>query len=363
MFALICDFVMLPCFSKCVLLVFFLACAFRVSTFFTSPPELFAPVWSKWPLCAGSESNLDGMFCCRAMPFTDEQKIDCVRWFFENGATSGRRTIADVQSEFRLKYGFYGPAGVIPFPDRNSIRRWVSNYKETGSATEDLPRSGRPRTVLTDENVWSMCVSVEEKRSQGHRPRAAEFVAEGGGGISKSSVKNLLDEAGLNDYKYEKLAHPVITTEAHKKRVLAYAERELARIDGERAAQLAAGAADDPPHRNHLFMTDEARFPLDGYFHSANDHYYASENLHLKRPKESHTPWVMVWLGLSRHYVTTIHFFDGTVNQHSYGALLRSKFSAWNSDPNSYFVRRKADIIWQQDGARAHIAKSVSACF
>jgi hypothetical protein len=56
-------------------------------------------------------------------------------------------------------------------PSMQLIKKWVQNFKETGSTTNQ-PLSGRPRTSWDPENVESVRASVREQFGFSTRKRS-----------------------------------------------------------------------------------------------------------------------------------------------------------------------------------------------
>ena len=87
------------------------------------------------------------------MSCSDEHRGFVIEAFFKNNdsVTATRRA-------FRKRFWLYATDDV---PDRETILRWVSNVRASGSALPRKP-SGRPRNVRTPENVQRVRVSIEQ---------------------------------------------------------------------------------------------------------------------------------------------------------------------------------------------------------
>ncbi|GBN89029.1 hypothetical protein AVEN_23529-1 [Araneus ventricosus] len=68
---------------------------------------------------------------------TEQEKAMCVLWFFET------KSVITTQRRFRTKYKKDPPSD-------NSIRRWLTQFQETGSV---LHRKGPGRPITSQENV------------------------------------------------------------------------------------------------------------------------------------------------------------------------------------------------------------------
>ena len=100
------------------------------------------------------------------------ERTQIVKLFYEN-----RESIISTQRAYRRHYQ------VRNAPSDNAIRSIVCRFEQQGAVT-DLPRTGRPRNVRTDENRERVRESVEETATSTRR-RSTEL------GISRSSLSQL----------------------------------------------------------------------------------------------------------------------------------------------------------------------------
>ncbi|XP_023211857.1 uncharacterized protein LOC111614724 isoform X1 [Centruroides sculpturatus] len=88
---------------------------------------------------------------------------------------------ATVKKMFIEKYPAAEP------PTRQAIYKLNKRFEETG-AVVDLPRSGRPRTAVTDDNVRKVAEAFLANPGKSIRKASAEF------GIARSSYQRILDK-------------------------------------------------------------------------------------------------------------------------------------------------------------------------
>jgi hypothetical protein len=114
---------------------------------------------------------------------------------------------------------------------------------------------------------------------------------------------------------------------------------------------------------DHLIMSDEAHFHLNGNVNKQNFRYWSAENPHMLHQKPLHSEKVTVWCGVSAFGVLGPYFFENatgqsvTVTSDRYVELLREFL-------NDELCRLRVDtrLVWfQQDGATAHTAQNSMA--
>ena len=113
------------------------------------------------------------------------ERTQIVKLFYQN-----RESIISTQRAYRRHYQ------VRNAPSDNAIRSIVSRFEQQGAVT-DLPRTGRPRNVRTDENCKRVRESVEETATTSTRRRSTEL------GISRSSLRRILHSLKLFPYKVQ----------------------------------------------------------------------------------------------------------------------------------------------------------------
>ena len=87
------------------------------------------------------------------MAWSGEHRAFVVAQFVKNG-----ESVVATQRSFRRHFSLnrHGPV-----PTGKTIRRWVSNFRQTSSAL-NRRRSGRPRTRTAEENVTAVAASIEQ---------------------------------------------------------------------------------------------------------------------------------------------------------------------------------------------------------
>ncbi|CAF4924080.1 unnamed protein product, partial [Rotaria sp. Silwood2] len=98
------------------------------------------------------------------------------------------KTLKTVNEAFQDEY----PDDEIPA--RQTIYRLATKFDETGSV-EDAPRSGRPTSITTEENMQlvSESYTLNPQKSQRHAAHDLD--------ISRSSVRRIMKELNLKPYK------------------------------------------------------------------------------------------------------------------------------------------------------------------
>ena len=90
-------------------------------------------------------------------------RVELVELYYENG-----RSVTQCLRAFRKAHGRYAA------PSETTVRALVKKFKETGSV-HDVPRSGRPRTARTEENVNAVAADVAANPTTSTRHRAQQL--------------------------------------------------------------------------------------------------------------------------------------------------------------------------------------------
>lgn len=118
--------------------------------------------------------------------FTGAERAFCVRilqkhWFCDFSATKVSQSLRDINEA----------------PSAQLIKNWVQKFEETGS-TLNKPRTGRPRSSRTEENVESVRISVRENPALSVRKRARAV------NVLRSSLHRILrKDLCLHPYKIQ----------------------------------------------------------------------------------------------------------------------------------------------------------------
>lgn len=121
-------------------------------------------------IVAANECLCDAIWCVDTM---DHQWLPQHRAFVLETFFKSNESFISTQRQFRVHFNV-GRHGATP--NRKTIHRWVSNFRNTASALKIKP-SGRPRTVRTPENVETVCASVlrSPKRSARRQSMALQL--------------------------------------------------------------------------------------------------------------------------------------------------------------------------------------------
>lgn len=216
---------------------------------------------------------------------------------------------------------------------KNTVKSIVDKFYQTGSV-HDLPRSGRPRSARSEENIAAVSASVADSPSTSIRHRGQEL------GIARSSLHRIL-RIDLHLHPYKIQLRQFIDADDHKDR-RTFANWALERLDA------------DPNFFRKIIFSDEANFHLDGYVNKQNCRIWGSENPHQVAQTPLHPQKVNVWCGLWAGGIIGPYFFEND----------RGAFVTTNSDRYhemlEYFLWPELEGIdlrhmwFQQDGARAH---------
>lgn len=243
---------------------------------------------------------------------TVQEKAMCVLWFFET------KSVITTQRRFRTTYQKDPPSD-------NSIRRWLTQFQETGSV---LHRKGAGRPSTSQENVDRIQETFTRSPRTSTRQAAVQLH------MPHTTIWNVLhNRLHLNAYKVQ------IVQALHqndKPRRFEFAEKMLTRIE------------DDENYLRKWFFSDESTFHVSGKVNTHNCRIWGSENSHDYRELERDSPKVNVWCAVSHTEVIGPFFFAETsINSVTYLDML-----------DLYAVpqmqQHQPDVIFQQDGAPPH---------
>lgn len=214
-----------------------------------------------------------------------------------------------------------------------TVIRINKNFTDTGSVA-DLPRTGRPKTGRSEDNVERVRDAIAQAPTTSTRRLSAEL------GIKRTSVYRILKK----DLKF-KSTIPVLC-------------QFLNEDDFDRRLQFAEWYAEmadnDPDFPGKILWSDEACFKVNGHVNRHNSIYWSANNPHRLMPVAQQGPGVMVWCGILDNTIIGPYFFDkGTVNGEQYLRMLETYL--WPA------VCGRQDIFFQQDGAQPHYALTVRA--
>jgi len=252
---------------------------------------------------------------------TKEQRVFVLKHWWMSG-----RTVRKVNTAFRNEF----PDQKVP--SRQAIHQLAKKFDETGSV-DDAPRSGRPPTIDTEENLElvSETFSLNPRTSQRRASRELS--------ISRSSLQRLMKDLNLKAYK-PRLLHAL--NEDDPDRRVEFCEWIL------------ESSQEDPTLLDRILWTDEAIFQINGRVNRHNCVYWADTNPHLIIEQEIHVPQVIVWGGIWSNGVVGPFFFEGNVTSEKYFRMLNDSIIP-QLEAHSDF----RTMIWQQDGAPPHYGQIV----
>lgn len=229
------------------------------------------------------------------------------------------------QRKFRQKFG-----RGVPVPVANTIKNIHRKAAETGTLTDD-PRSGRPRSSGSEENLGRLSQSMAEDPHLSVRARSRET------DIPRESVRRLLRN-DLQAYPYRPKILQALSDEDKAMRQ-AFCEDMSVILDH------------DWTFLDQLVFTDEANFHLNGTVNRHNCRYWATENPNFIITEPLHSPHTTVWAGVWAGGFIGPFFHDQTVNGHRYLGMLENDVLPVLQNIEAF---REGQMWWQQDGAPPH---------
>lgn len=171
---------------------------------------------------------------------TKEERIFPLKTFYKSAATA---VVNEWGRHFTSKPPF-----------RQTVYDIRDRFEQRGSVM-DAPRSGRPTTVSTEENLLRLCLAVTKSPWKSTRPLACEL------DLSRRSVQRMLHEQNYKVY-IPRLLHGLL--EDDPDRCLQFCELMLNRHKH------------DPNLFNKIVWSDEANFKLSGQVNRHNCTYWYS---------------------------------------------------------------------------------------
>ncbi|CAF4146178.1 unnamed protein product [Rotaria sp. Silwood2] len=244
------------------------------------------------------------------------EKTEIVKWYavYQNATEVGR--------QFQNRFDRTPPTS-------KNILSLVRKFDETGSL-EDRPRSGRPRSISTDENKERVRSTFEENPATSIRRASLDL------NLSRSSLQRMMKELGLKPYRPQ-LLHSL--NEDDPDRRCEFADTFLNLL------------ADDSSLLDRIVWADEAIFKLNGHVNRHNCVYYAVENPHVIITQEMNSPGITVWAGIWVGGIIGPFFFHGNVTADSYLEMLQKDIV-----PSISSQMDLEDVVYMHDGAPAHYA-------
>ena len=261
------------------------------------------------------------------MAWSGEHRAFVVEQFVKNG-----ESVVAMQRSFRRHFSLNRHD---PVPTGKTIRRWVSNFRQTSSAL-NRRRSGRPRTRTAEENVTAMADSIEQSPRCSLQKHAFALH------MSATSVHRILHRS-LHMHPYKIMV-----------------VQELSESDYETRTNLSRDILQSIPPTSVTICSDEAHFHLSGTVNKQNFRYWSQNNPRELHQRPLHSPKVTIWCAVGSFGVWGSYFFEEggatvTVTSDRYCEMLerflRPKVTQLLAD-------HEPDGVWfQQDGATSHTSR------
>ena len=143
-----------------------------------------------------------------------------------------------------------------PSPSRHAIYRIRNKFESTGSVV-NLPKSGRPKTSMTEENEIRVALTFVNSPRKSTRRASMEL------SIPRTSLRRLMGKLRLKPYR-PRLIHGLLEDDPDRR--LQFCEMERDQI-----------AMEQPDLLDKIIWSDEACFKLSDH---VNCVYWADENPH-----------------------------------------------------------------------------------
>ncbi len=210
-------------------------------------------------------------------------------------------------------------------PIRQTIYDINRRFDDTGTVG-DMPRSGRPRSAQSLENVRAILDTFERSPKKSSRRASLEL------GIDRMAILRILSTLGIGPYRPH-LVHALNDDDFDRR--VEFCEVWLEMIDAEFDFSL----------QDLVWWSDESTFKLNGHVNRHNAVMWAEDNPDYTMEREFQSPGVCVWAAISSNGIIGPFFFDGTVTSPSYLSMLQDYF--W---PSLAAFAEIEDFYFQQDG-------------
>lgn len=210
-------------------------------------------------------------------------------------------------------------------PSRSTIKYWKLKILETGSLKADRPKSGRPRTVQTDDNKENIRNAVTDNACVSTRCLADNL------DISQRSVLRILHSEKMKPFKpnYGQLLY-----DGDEDRRVQFCELMTGMFNN------------DPAMLRKITFSDECCFHLDSTVNKHNIHFWGLQKPDVTIGKPVNTMSLTVWACIGFRGLIDYDISPNTMNGESYCEILQQKVVP-------YFQRRH-EMWYQQDGAPPH---------
>ena len=261
------------------------------------------------------------------MAWSGQHRAFVVEEFIKNG-----ESVIMAQRSFRRQFSL---SRHDPVPDAKTIRRWVSNFRQTSSALNKRS-PGRPRTATGPESVAAVAASIQQSPRRSARKHASAL------GMSVRSVCRILHR-DLNMHPYKMMV-----------------VQELNERDYETRTTLCRDILQNIPPTAVLICSDEAHFHLSGTVNKQNFRYWSVNNPCELHERPLHSAKVTVWCAIGDFGVWGPYFFEEegvtvTVTSDRYCELLERFLQP--KVVQLIAAHHPEDVWFQQDGATAHTSR------
>lgn len=257
---------------------------------------------------------------------------DRIHILMMRGWGDNQRSFEDVRSLFNETFRI----GQVPI-SKMTVSRTVRRFNEHGTI-KDLPRSGRPVSVATEENQLDVALSITEDPHSSIRKLQQQH------DITYGSVQRILTK-NLKFHPYKvKLVHEM--NEDDPDRRLEFSEIMMARMNA------------DENFLKNIAFSDESNFFLNGSVNKHNMSYWSEENPHwmMDTRATQYPQKVNVWAGFLDDKIIGPFFYEGNLGGIQYEDMLRNEIVP----AIQAIVGENFNQTWfQQDGAAAHYARNV----
>ena len=270
------------------------------------------------------------------MPFTPEQKIKIVQFWYETKSYVAVRRRVIREFELHPRDG----------PDNKAIRRLVKHLESTGTVhNTHKGHSGRPAAVTKSQaNIDAVRESVVASPKKSHGRRSQEL------GLSPASTLRIMDK--------ELKLFPYVISTRHK---LTDNDREKRKA---MCDWLSQKMERNPGWIKNVWFSDEAHFHLNGAINSHNNIFWGSEPPEETTDKLAKGPKVTAFVAYNiRHGLLGPYWFEEggrtvTVN----GERYREVIGKFHADLSASLTENQLKVVWfMQDGAPPHTAHDTIA--
>ena len=280
-----------------------------------------------------------GVLCPFNMPqYSLPERVWLVEHYYKSfgHGRNGGPSVKMVMSDFREHFGKDPPT-------KANIFQMLRKYHQDGTLRNlNSPRSGRPRTVRTNENHGIVFEKIVRSPKKSIRRTSRELH------LSFSSTRRIISDLGAHSYRIQILqsltANDIVLRRQYCERMLAIAYQ-------------------DEEYFSNIWWSDECHILLSGHVNRQNMRFIGWMKPEEYAQKPLHSAKVTVWCALSSHGIIGPYFLEDqngncvTVTAAVYRDQVIDRFTA---DLRLLCDEHGIDYaaqIFQQDGAPAHTGR------